>query len=112
VALGRKNWLFASSDSGGERAAAIYSLIETAKLNGLDPATCLSVSPIIPSTVWPSCCPGISVASLAASPPELSNHQARHATVVSGRLPEIGRLILAKWPPLGLFQALTFGGVY
>jgi transposase len=37
LALGRKNWLFAGSDAGGERAAAIYSLIETAKLNGLDP---------------------------------------------------------------------------
>ncbi len=37
LALGRKNYLFAGSDSGGERAAAIYSLIETAKLNGLDP---------------------------------------------------------------------------
>ena len=33
----RKNYLFAGSDSGGERAAAIYSLIGTAKLNGLDP---------------------------------------------------------------------------
>lgn len=37
LALGRKNWLFAGSDSGGERAAATYSLIETAKLNGWDP---------------------------------------------------------------------------
>ncbi|MGE5622645.1 MAG: IS66 family transposase [Bacillota bacterium] len=37
VALGRKNYLFAGADSGGERAAAIYSLVETAKLNGLDP---------------------------------------------------------------------------
>src|SRR3989475_150524 len=37
VALGRKNYLFAGSDSGGERAAAIYTLIGTAKLNGLDP---------------------------------------------------------------------------
>ena len=37
VALGRKNYLFAGSDSGGERAAAIYSLITTAKLNGHDP---------------------------------------------------------------------------
>ena len=36
VALGR-NFLFAGSDAGGERAAAIYSLIGTAKLNGLDP---------------------------------------------------------------------------
>ena len=37
LALGRKNYLFAGSDAGGERAAAIYSLIETAKLNGIDP---------------------------------------------------------------------------
>ena len=37
VALGRKNYLFAGSDAGGRRAAAIYSLIGTAKLNGLDP---------------------------------------------------------------------------
>jgi hypothetical protein len=37
IAVGRKNYLFAGSDRGGERAAAIYSLIETAKLNGLDP---------------------------------------------------------------------------
>jgi transposase len=37
VALGRKNYLFCGSDAGGERAAAIYSLIGTAKLNDLDP---------------------------------------------------------------------------
>ena len=37
VALGRKNYLFAGSDAGGERAAAIYSLIGTAKLNDIDP---------------------------------------------------------------------------
>jgi len=36
VALGRKNWLFAGSDDGGERAAAIYSLLGTAQLNGLN----------------------------------------------------------------------------
>jgi hypothetical protein len=42
VALGRKNYLFAGSDSGGERAAAIYSLIGSAKLNGLDPEAYLS----------------------------------------------------------------------
>jgi transposase len=33
----RKNYLFAGADSGGERAASIYSLIGTAKLNGIDP---------------------------------------------------------------------------
>jgi transposase len=37
VAIGRKNYLFAGSDAGGDRAAAFYSLIGTAKLNGLDP---------------------------------------------------------------------------
>ncbi len=37
VALGRKNFLFGGSDAGGERAAALYSLIGSAKLNGLDP---------------------------------------------------------------------------
>jgi transposase len=37
VALGRKNYLFAGSDAGGERAAAIYSLVGSAKLHGLDP---------------------------------------------------------------------------
>lgn len=37
VSLGRKNYLFMGSHAGGERAAAFYSLIETAKLNGLDP---------------------------------------------------------------------------
>src|SRR5258706_2176535 len=37
VVLGRKNYLFCGSDTGGERAAAIYSLIGSAKLNGLDP---------------------------------------------------------------------------
>jgi hypothetical protein len=35
--MGRKNYLFMGSDSGGQRAAALYSLIGTAKLNALDP---------------------------------------------------------------------------
>jgi transposase len=38
VAIGRKNYLFMGADSGGQRAASLYSLIGTAKLNGLDPA--------------------------------------------------------------------------
>ena len=42
LALGRKNWLFAGSDTGGERAAAIASLIESAKLNGVDPQAWLT----------------------------------------------------------------------
>ena len=35
--LGRKNHLFAGSDSGGERAAAMYTILQTAKLNGVNP---------------------------------------------------------------------------
>jgi hypothetical protein len=53
VAMGRKNYLFAGSDAGGERAAAIYSLIGSAKLNGLDPElylrtvlTCIADHPV------------------------------------------------------------------
>ena len=42
VAVGRKNWTFAGSDEGGRRAAAIYTLIATAKLNGIDPQAWLA----------------------------------------------------------------------
>ena len=42
VAVGRKNWLFAGSDQGGHRAASIYSLVETARLNGVDPEAWLT----------------------------------------------------------------------
>ena len=53
VALGRKNYLFAGSNAGGVRAAAIYSLVGSAKLNGLDPErylrqllTCIADHPV------------------------------------------------------------------
>jgi hypothetical protein len=42
IALGRKAWLFAGSDRGGARAAAMYSLIVTAKLNNVDPQAWLT----------------------------------------------------------------------
>ncbi len=42
VAVGRHNWTFAGSDEGGRRAAAIYTLVETAKLNGIDPRAWLA----------------------------------------------------------------------
>jgi hypothetical protein len=42
IALGRKSWLFAGSDRGGQRAAALYSLIITAKLNDVDPQAWLA----------------------------------------------------------------------
>jgi len=41
-ALGRKSWLFCGSDRGGRRAAAMYSLIVTAKMNGVDPQAWLT----------------------------------------------------------------------
>ena len=62
IAIGRKAWLFAGSDRGGERAAAIYTLIITAKLNGLDPVhgslTCCAALPTTRPHVSTSCCPG------------------------------------------------------
>jgi len=42
VAVGRRNWTFAGSDEGGRRAAALYTLIATAKLNDIDPQTWLA----------------------------------------------------------------------
>jgi hypothetical protein len=42
IALGRRAWLFAGSDRGGERAAVMYTLIATAKLNGIDPQAWLA----------------------------------------------------------------------
>ena len=42
VALGRKSWLFAGSERGGQRAAFMYSIIGTAKLNDIDPQAWLA----------------------------------------------------------------------
>jgi hypothetical protein len=64
IAIGRRAWLFAGSDRGGERAAAMFSLIETAKLNGVDPQAWLAdvLRRIQMITRPPNCtsyCPGI-----------------------------------------------------
>ena len=42
IAIGRKNWLFVGSERGGRSAAIVYTLIETAKLNGVDPQAWLT----------------------------------------------------------------------
>jgi hypothetical protein len=42
IALGRKSWLFAGSDRGGQRAAVMYTLIQTARLNDVDPQAWLA----------------------------------------------------------------------
>ena len=81
VALGRKNYLFAGSDAGGERAAAIYSLIGSAKLNGLDPEAYLrEVMTRIadhPINRIRSCCPGTSARLLPKCPLNIRGHLAR-----------------------------------
>ncbi len=53
VALGRKNWMFAGSDEGGRRAAIFYTLIASAKQNGVEPFTYLrSLFELLP--IWPA----------------------------------------------------------
>jgi transposase len=42
IAVGRRNWTFAGSDGGGHRAAALYTLVETCKLNEVDPRAWLA----------------------------------------------------------------------
>lgn len=54
VAIGRKNWLFAGSKAGGERAAAIYSVIETAKLNGIEPQAYIADGTEKIASGWPA----------------------------------------------------------
>jgi len=87
VALCRKNWLFAGSDDGGERAAAIYSLLGTRNsttwiLKAIC-VTCSSGSQTIPSTVSRSCCHGTSSSSCHCC--DLQPDQAINAAL-TGRL--------------------------
>jgi hypothetical protein len=62
IALGRRNWTFAGSDEGGRRAAALYTLIATAKLNKVDPqawlADVLARLPDHPAKRIHELCPG------------------------------------------------------
>ncbi|WNV03396.1 IS66 family transposase [Candidatus Methylospira mobilis] len=53
IAIGKKNWLFAGSERGGQRAAAIQTLLGTAKLNGLNPARWLKDT-LEKLPVWPN----------------------------------------------------------
>ena len=54
IAIGRKNWLFAGSKVGGERAAAIYSVIETCKLNGIEPQAYITETIEKIAAGWPA----------------------------------------------------------
>jgi transposase len=53
IAIGKKNWLFAGSERSGQRAAAIQTLLGTAKLNGLNPAQWLK-NTLEKLPVWPN----------------------------------------------------------
>ena len=52
IAIGRKNYLFCGSDAGGERAAAIHTLVQTARLNKLNPETYLRDILACCATIW------------------------------------------------------------
>ena len=54
IAVGRRNWLFAGSKVGGERAAAIYSVIETCKANGVDPQSYIADVIARIASNWPA----------------------------------------------------------
>ena len=93
IAVGRNNWTFAGSDEGGRRAAAIYTLIETAKLNDIDPqawlADVLARCRIIRPSGSPSSCPGIGARKI--SPLKLLDRQPacsarNHPVAVTGCL--------------------------
>jgi hypothetical protein len=59
IALGRKSWLFCGSDRGGHRAAAMYSLIVTAKMNGVDPQAWLA--DVLARIAWAVLARGVSI---------------------------------------------------
>lgn len=75
VAIGRANWTFAGSDAGGHRAAAVYTLVETCKLNNVDPqawlAYVLQNFLIIQQSGSTNCCPGIGTQARSKSKPRL-----------------------------------------
>ena len=82
VAIGRANWTFAGSDRGAQRAAAIYTLTETCKLNGVDPQAYLAErsSPDCPTTR-----PVASMTSCPGTGRGRSLHRPRRYRVASDR---------------------------
>ena len=89
-ALGRKNWIFAGADEGGLRAAVIYTLIETAKINRLDPEAYLHdvLARIADhrSIASPNSCPGTSAPPLPF-PRRRNQSQAIPTAVTVRRVP-------------------------
>ena len=82
--IGRKNWLFAGSIAGGERAAAINSVIETAKLNGIEPQAYIAdviekIASGWPASRWDELMPwswtaNVAPTTMAAQSPRSSRH--------------------------------------
>lgn len=54
IAVGRRNWLFAGPPTGGQRAAAIYTVIETCKANGVDPQAYIAGVTAKIAAGWPA----------------------------------------------------------
>ena len=117
-----KNYLFAGSDAGGERAAAIYSLIGTAKLNGLDPEAylreVLRASPTIRSSASTSCCLGTSPPAYRpqSNPqPKQSLLPLKNSALVPVSLPNIaesityGEITIGVLRPVGCVATATDG---
>jgi hypothetical protein len=82
LALGRKNYLFAGSDDGGRRAAAIYTLIETAKMNSVDPEAylrdVLAGSHLLPPAHRRAAALGLGRRAPAGPSARLSRHPSAH----------------------------------
>lgn len=92
IAIGRKNWTFAGSDAGGQRAAAIYTLIETCKMNDVDPqawlADVLARLPDHPPPGSPSCFPGPGKQPSGQRPPPQPKRPLIRLSLRPGSLPD------------------------
>ncbi|MET4046048.1 hypothetical protein ABIC03_007787, partial [Bradyrhizobium sp. RT6a] len=84
IALGRRNWTFAGSQHGADRAAIMLTMITTCRLNDVDPKAgspiSSPVSPIFPHRVCTNCCPGNGSSSAKATLPPISRLPDLHAT--------------------------------
>jgi transposase len=93
VALGRKSWLFCGSDRGGERAAVMYTLIGTAKLNDIDPqawlADVLERIASLPVSRLPELLPGAGARQPSNSLPPDPSHQTVASAEFTGGLRQI-----------------------
>jgi hypothetical protein len=79
--VGRKGWLFAGSPAGAETSALLYSLVETAKANGLEPHAYLSyLFEHLPTAKTPD-----AVAALLPAQPQIGRHQAEGGNPVVRR---------------------------